>query len=132
MSFLLCSPLEGNMRTLIALCRPYFGANVTQEMLEEWRPLMCPFDVTMAKAISYFEMFLPTFNSIDRRDTTFDLWFDELMAFWEACPNLPLFEPSLLTIFTRLADHTSGYLDWSKYIPKFLTRWVIEHVIYVM
>ena len=93
-----------------------------QEMLEEWRPLMCPFDVTMAKAISYFEMFLPTFNSFDRRDTTFDLWFEELMAFWEACPNLPLFEPSLLTIFTRLADHTSGYLDWSKYIPKFLTR----------
>ena len=41
---------------------------------------------------------------------------DELMAFGEACPNLPLFEPSLLTIFTRLADHTSGYRDWSKYI----------------
>jgi proteasome activator subunit 4 len=29
-------------------------------MLEEWRPLMCPFDVTMQKAISYFEIFLPT------------------------------------------------------------------------
>ena len=40
------------MRTLISVCRPYFGANVTEEMLEEWRPLMCPFDVTMAKGTS--------------------------------------------------------------------------------
>lgn len=29
-------------------------------MLDEWRPLMCPFDVTMQKAITYFELFLPT------------------------------------------------------------------------
>ncbi len=29
-------------------------------MLEEWRPLMCLFDVTMQKAIGYFELFLPT------------------------------------------------------------------------
>ena len=46
----------------------------------------------------------------------------QITVHWEACPNLPLFEPSLLTIFTRLADHTAGYLDWSKYIPKILTR----------
>ena len=29
-------------------------------MLDEWRPLMCPFDVTMLKAMFYFELFLPT------------------------------------------------------------------------
>lgn len=38
----------------------YFPADATAEMLEEWRPLMCPFDVTMQKAITYFEIFLPT------------------------------------------------------------------------
>lgn len=38
----------------------YFPADATAEMLEEWRPLMCPFDVTMQKAVSYFEIFLPT------------------------------------------------------------------------
>ena len=36
----------------------YFPADATAEMLEEWRPLMCPFDVTMQKAITYFEIFL--------------------------------------------------------------------------
>ena len=29
-------------------------------MLDEWRPLMCPFDVTMLKAVIYFDYFLPT------------------------------------------------------------------------
>ena len=38
----------------------YFPADATAEMLEEWRPLMCPFDVTMQKAITYFEIFRPT------------------------------------------------------------------------
>ena len=34
--------------------------SATQEMLDEWRPLLCPFDVTNIKAIHYFEYFLPT------------------------------------------------------------------------
>lgn len=38
----------------------YFPEDATAEMLDEWRPLMCPFDVTMQKAITYFELFLPT------------------------------------------------------------------------
>lgn len=38
----------------------YFPESATQEMLDEWRPLLCPFDVTMQRAISYFELFLPT------------------------------------------------------------------------
>ena len=112
-----CSPLESNLRTLISYCRPYFDVNATREMLEEWRPLMCPFDVTMAKAMSYCEMFLPTFDSYSRKEQTFQLWFDELMAFWEACPNQPLFEPHLFGLFARMADHTRG--EFSSY-PHFL------------
>ena len=38
----------------------YFSVDSTQEMLDEWRPLMCPFDVTFAKAMFYFNLFLPT------------------------------------------------------------------------
>lgn len=29
-------------------------------MLDEWRPLLCPFDVKFAKAMFYFSLFLPT------------------------------------------------------------------------
>lgn len=38
----------------------YFPVSATQEMLDEWRPLLCPFDVTNIKAVHYFEYFLPT------------------------------------------------------------------------
>ena len=38
----------------------YFPEVATEEMLEEWRPLLCPFDVTMQRAISYLELYLPT------------------------------------------------------------------------
>jgi proteasome activator subunit 4 len=94
-------------------------------MLQEWRPLMCPFDVTMAKAMSYLEMFLPTFNTQERRDVTFGLWFDELMAFWKACPNTTVWEPTLFSLFARLAEDTSGHIDWNPYMPMLMTR--IQH-----
>lgn len=29
-------------------------------MLDEWHPLLCPFDVKFAKAMFYFSLFLPT------------------------------------------------------------------------
>lgn len=32
----------------------------TQEMLDEWRPLLCPFDVKMAEGLFFMEIFLPT------------------------------------------------------------------------
>jgi proteasome activator subunit 4 len=56
------SSLEGNLRNLIKFSRPYFPLSATREMLEEWRPLMCPLDVTMHKAMGYFENFLPTYG----------------------------------------------------------------------
>ncbi|XP_010704644.1 proteasome activator complex subunit 4-like isoform X2 [Meleagris gallopavo] len=52
--------VESVLKTLVKSCRPYFPEDATAEMLDEWRPLMCPFDVTMQKAITYFELFLPT------------------------------------------------------------------------
>ena len=53
---------------------------------------MCPFDVTMGWACSYFELFLPTFNVWDKKDDTYQLWFDELMSFWDASHNAPPWE----------------------------------------
>lgn len=38
----------------------YFSDESTQEMLEEWRPLLCPFDVTVIRGLTYYEFFLPS------------------------------------------------------------------------
>ena len=57
---------------------------------------MCPLDVTMGKAMAYFEMFLPTFSVYENPDKTYRLWFEELLGFWTACGNNPNWEPALM------------------------------------
>ncbi len=44
----------------VSYARIYFDANCTKEMLAEWRPLMCPFDMGMSYAFDRFNLFLPT------------------------------------------------------------------------
>jgi proteasome activator subunit 4 len=44
----------------IHYARIYFDKNATKEMLNEWRPLICPFDMSMNDAFERFNLFLPT------------------------------------------------------------------------
>ncbi|KAM4771368.1 proteasome activator complex subunit 4 [Rhinophrynus dorsalis] len=114
--------VEGVLKTLVKACRPYFPDDATAEMLEEWRPLMCPFDVTMQKAISYLELFLPTSLPPDLHCKGFRLWFDEFMGLWVSVQNLPQWEGHLVNLFARLANDNIGYIDWDPYVPKIFTR----------
>lgn len=114
--------IDQTLKNLVKFCRPYFEASATGEMLKQWRPLMCPLDVTMGKAMSYFEMFLPTYSAFENPEQTYKLWFDELFDFWTACGNSPIWEPSLLALLARLAEHNTGLIDWSTYMPVIFTR----------
>ncbi|XP_030051703.1 proteasome activator complex subunit 4 isoform X1 [Microcaecilia unicolor] len=116
-----CS-VENVLKTLVKTCRPYFPDDATAEMLEEWKPLMCPFDVTMQKAISYLELFLPTSLPPELHCKGFKLWFDELMGLWTSVQNLPQWEGHLVNLFARLATDNIGYIDWDPYVPKIFTR----------
>ncbi len=40
-------------------CRPYFSATATQEILDEFRPWLCPFDSAFSDAMCYLDLFLP-------------------------------------------------------------------------
>ncbi|KAJ8385476.1 hypothetical protein AAFF_G00185720 [Aldrovandia affinis] len=114
--------VENVLKTLVKNCRPYFPESATQEMLDEWRPLLCPFDVTMQRAISYFELFLPTTLPPKLHHKGFKLWFNELMDLWMSVQNLPGWEVHLVNLFARLANDNIGYIDWDPYIPKIFTR----------
>ncbi|XP_041866071.1 proteasome activator complex subunit 4A isoform X1 [Melanotaenia boesemani] len=116
-----CS-VESVLKTLVKSCRPYFSENATQEMLDEWRPLLCPFDVTMQRAISYFELFLPTTLPPELHHKGFKLWFNELINLWVSVQNLPSWEVHLVNLFARLANDNIGYIDWDPLIPKIFTR----------
>uniref|UniRef100_A0A8C4GY46 Proteasome activator complex subunit 4 n=1 Tax=Dicentrarchus labrax TaxID=13489 RepID=A0A8C4GY46_DICLA len=113
--------VESVLKTLVKNCRPYFSESSTQEMLDEWRPLLCPFDVTMQRAIGYFELFLPTTLPPELHHKGFKLWFDELISLWVSVQNLPSWE-HLVNLFARLANDNIGYIDWDPYIPKIFTR----------
>ena len=56
---------------MIRTCRPYFPTGSTREMMTEWRPLMCPLDITMGKAMQYYETFLPTYMAYKDPDNTY-------------------------------------------------------------
>ena len=57
----------------------YFSEESTQEMLDEWRPLMCPYDVTFGKAMFYFSLFLPTTLHPEKHDQGYKYGFNDLM-----------------------------------------------------
>lgn len=114
--------LETNIKQLVRYCRTYFTVESTQEMLDEWEPLMCPFDVTMHKAMAYFELFLPTLLPPEQHDRGFKLWFDKFIGLWENSHNSPVWENNLVWLFARLAQNNIGYIDWDPYIPTMFTR----------
>ncbi|KAJ8309114.1 hypothetical protein KUTeg_013988 [Tegillarca granosa] len=116
--------VESVLKSLITHCRTYFTSESTQEMLDEWRPLLCPFDVTNIKALHYFEFFLPTSLPPPLHDKGFKLWFQEFWNMWDSYHNSPTWESSLVNLFARLAHDTIGYIDWSPYLLKIFNRFL--------
>jgi len=69
--------------SVVPLARPYFSVEATKEMLEEWRPWLCPFDgVVFNKAMKYLHNFLPTKLPPESHASGFKLWFDEMISMW--------------------------------------------------
>ncbi|XP_064602863.1 proteasome activator complex subunit 4-like [Liolophura sinensis] len=116
------SNIDGTLKGLVRVCRPYFPLEATQEMLDEWRPLLCPYDITIIKGLGYFENFLPTKLPPEHHSKGFKLWFEEMMNMWDSFHNTPSFENLLVALFSRLASDNIGYVDWTPYIPKIFTR----------
>uniref|UniRef100_A0A672JH14 Proteasome activator subunit 4b n=1 Tax=Salarias fasciatus TaxID=181472 RepID=A0A672JH14_SALFA len=115
------------LKALIKSCRLYFPASSTKEMLAEWRPLLCVFDVAMQKAISNMELFLPTIMPPEEHITIFNSWSDKLRCLENAlcihCDCLPYrVSQHLVNLFARLANDNIGYVDWTPYIPTIFTR----------
>ena len=114
---LIPSGMDTTLRNIVKLCRDYFPLEATSEMLKEWRPLLCPFDITMAMGIGLFEAFLPTKISPTYSDRGFKLWLDEFVGMWKMCHNQPSWESDMLWLFARLADNNIGYVDWEPLMP---------------
>lgn len=113
---------EVSLKGMIKQIRNYFPKEATQEMLDEWRPLLCPYDQTMEKASAYFELFLPTTLPPEKHEFGFKLWFDEFMTIWYSTQTNPTWERNFIALFSRLATDTIGYINWEPFIAKIFTH----------
>jgi len=113
---------DSAINDLITKCRIYFPVDSTQEMLDEWRPLLCPYDLMMSNAINYFNQFLPTLVLPENHEKGFKLWFEEFITIWMSCQNKPSWEWRMSSLLSRLASDTIGFIDWNPFIPMIFTR----------
>ncbi|XP_025835713.1 proteasome activator complex subunit 4B-like [Agrilus planipennis] len=85
--------LENTLKNLIRFCRIYFPVEATQEILDEFRPLLCPHSTAdIACAIEYLELFLPVIMKPEQANIGYNLWLEELMNLWEVCHNASVWE----------------------------------------
>ena len=66
----------------IAFSSSYFPLESTQEMLDEWRPLLCPFDMSMLEGVNLLAEFLPTTMRAGEHAQGVQLWFHEFVHLW--------------------------------------------------
>ena len=118
------SGLKATLRSVVKFTRSFYSHESTQEMLDEWRPMMCPFDRAMVQAMKYLSLFLPTTSSIPA-EKGWKLWFDEFMTLWSSFTNSPSWETELFTLYTRLAFHNTGRINWTPYVEQFFTKFMV-------
>jgi proteasome activator subunit 4 len=68
------------------------------------------------------ELFLPTLLPKEYQNMGFELWFKEFMTIWKSCQDKPSWEKRIISLFSRLASDTIGFIDWNPFIPTIFTR----------
>lgn len=116
------SYLSSVLRNLISNCRFYFSLESQEEMLSEWRPLLCPFDVSMLKGISLIETFLPTTHYHLSNQPVNPAWLEELMELWKLSHNQSSWEADLVQLFSRVSAFNTGLLNWESIMPLMFSR----------
>ncbi|KAJ8924060.1 hypothetical protein NQ315_006837 [Exocentrus adspersus] len=117
------STLELTICNLVRTAKVYFPASATQEVLDEFKPRLCPFDSSgMSHTMEYLELFLPICTKPEEADIGYKLWFEELMTLWDVCHNACTWEHYIMWIMAHLSRSQIGYIDWEPYIPIMFVR----------
>ncbi|XP_031327424.1 proteasome activator complex subunit 4B-like [Photinus pyralis] len=117
------SSLEMVVEDLICVCRLYFPVEATQEILDEFRPHLYPYDNTQTgNTINYLGLLLPIVTPPEKKHLGYELWLGELMELWRVCPNAKVWENHLTCLLARLANYNHGRINWDPYIPIMFDR----------
>ncbi|GFS25628.1 proteasome activator complex subunit 4, partial [Elysia marginata] len=113
---------ESRIKSAVRACTPYFHEDATQEILDEFKPWLCPFDMMVIGGLQCLELFLPTSLPPELHHKGFKLWLDEFLQLWRSFYSMPSWEGSLVNLFSRLAHENVGYIDWKPHVPMIFTR----------
>ncbi|VDP41341.1 unnamed protein product [Soboliphyme baturini] len=117
--FLFPSNMLNSLESVIRLARLYFTDESTREILEELRPLMCPWDKSFGRALQCLCLFLPC--SVPP-ELGFKLWFDEIMYWWLHLQNTVSWDTNVVKLFARLSLYNIGHINWEPYLDDIFTR----------
>ncbi|KAL3286253.1 hypothetical protein HHI36_000763 [Cryptolaemus montrouzieri] len=115
--------LEHAVLNACKLCRIYFPASATQEILDECKPHLCPFnEADMSEYLSTMEIFLPICVKDEEAPISYDLWFSEFMDLWKSCINDNIWENSMMSLISNLSGNNVGKINFEPYIPIMYAR----------
>lgn len=106
---------------LLRYLKWHFAPEATQEILDEFRPLLCPFDMSMLQAVSFLTLLLPT-RSQHPAEKTYQLWFREFLEVWAWEDCNPVSELMWMHLYSELARWKRGLIDWNPYLHILFTR----------
>ena len=113
--------MKAQIKSLIKYSRSYFSLEATQQMLDKWRPMFCPFDRAFFTALKLLSLFLPTSQNIPP-EHGYKLWFDEFFRIWRTFGNGPTWEVDMFNLWSRLALHNVGRIEWKDHVEPLFTR----------
>ncbi|CAH0550528.1 unnamed protein product [Brassicogethes aeneus] len=118
------STFENSIFDLIRAARIYFPASATQDILDEFRPYLCPFNSEITSAIQLLEMFLPICVKPEEADISYKLWLEEFLTLWDVCHNASTWENHMMWLLARLSIFNMGRIDWEPYVSTMFARFI--------
>lgn len=103
---------------LIKKLKRYFPKSATNEILEEFRPIMCFHDHLLFKAQGFLCLFLPT-------NTGTIEWLDEIMTYWSGIGMYPTYDQGFISLLASAAEDCAGNINWEPYLPLIFTKILI-------
>ncbi|XP_017776330.1 PREDICTED: proteasome activator complex subunit 4-like isoform X2 [Nicrophorus vespilloides] len=117
--------LQGSLDLLVKSARIYFPVTATQEVLDEFRPKLCPLTIfDMQNGINYLEAFLPIITKPEEAHLGYKLWLEEFMNIWNVFFGSAGWENDMTWLMANLAYYNVGQIDWDPYIPNMFVRFM--------
>lgn len=114
------------IQRLVRSARRHFGPDAADELLQAFRPLLCPVDQMMYMATGFLCLFLPTctYGPDGGYWWTSDRWLVEMMSLWDCTENMCEWDLQFLRLYSRLARDALGRVDWTPFVPRLFSKFL--------